>query len=352
LPLIKEADEKDKEAREIKDKKKVIGKKIHALIEQRNKVNQQIDEMKEKQKTEKGDDSKVQEQKKGKEDRPKHPITIKIDGIKSDIKNLRNTKQTIKDDHDAAYKAWREQLDLEKKIKWIKKQKAKLQRQKEEQDRIAKEQAEEDRIRKEKEEYEKLFGKPKKYQPQIDICENLISFLGTLSKTKNENENEEESHTGYNAKDVEDKLAQGDWKKEKVHILKSKKDDENQGVQPGGGKKNKKKGKKNKEHAKEVDTKLTLTIETLGYFDQIKVSPPTYGKEIVDVIEKLKEKRDYFVKVSDDLNEGKQPDEEEAKNNTNELNTEEKKEVAEKPKGIKEKVTLEDEDMFPAMGGN
>jgi len=307
--------------------------------------------MKEKQKTEKGDDTKVQEQKKSKEDRPLHPITIKINGIKADIDKQRAVKQTLKDDHDAAYKAWREQLDLEKKIKWIKKKKAYLQRQKEEQDRIAKEQAEEDRIRKEKEEYEKLFGKPKKYQPQIDICENLISFLGTLSKTKND-DNEEELQTGYNAKDVEDKLAQGDWKKEKVHILKSKKDDEDQGVQPGGGKKNKKKGKKNKENTKEVDTKLTLTIETLGYFDQIKVSPPTYGKEIHEVIEKLKEKRDYFVKVSDDLNDGKQPDEEEAKDNTNELNTEEKKEVAEKPKGKKEKVALEDEDMFPAMGGN
>merc|ERR1711920_170435 len=109
-----------------------------------------------------------------------------------------------------------------------------------------------------------------------------------------------------------DKLQGGDWKKEKVHILKNKRDDEEQGVQPGGGKKNKKKGK-NKEKKQETDTKLTLTIETLGYFDQIKVSPPTHGKDIEEVIEKLNEKKAYFVKVSDDLNDGKELDEDEKK---------------------------------------
>merc|ERR1711862_558432 len=131
-----------------------------------------------KQKNEKGE--QVQEKKPSKEDRPLHPITKKINGIKDDIEKLRNTKQTIKDDHDAAYKAWREQNDLEKKIKWIKKKQGYLKKQKEEEERLAAEKAEEDKIRQEKEEYEKMFGKPKKYQPQIDICDNLISFLGTL----------------------------------------------------------------------------------------------------------------------------------------------------------------------------
>lgn len=345
LPLIKEVEEKEKEIREVKDKKKIVGKKIHDLIEKRNQINAKIDEIKEKQKNEK--DEGAPKEKQAKEDKPKHPITLKIDAAKQDIDKLREDKQKLKDEHDKAYKEWRDQNELEQKIKWIKKKKNILQKKKEEEDRIAAEKAEEDRIKAEKEEYEKLYGKPKKYQPQIDVCDNLISFLGTL-KPKNYELNTEDNQTGYNQKDVEDKLAQGDWKKEKVHILK--KVEEDQGVQPGG-KKHKKKGKKNTKvdlDDTKVAGKISLTIETMGYFDQIKVIPPNNNNEIDEVIEKLQEKKNYFIRISEELNDGKTPDEEEAKNETTETNVEEKKPAEKKSK--KEKVNLEDEEMFPSMG--
>merc|ERR1712183_1135296 len=131
----------------------------------RNDINKKIDDIKEKQKNEKGE-GEVQEKKPAKEDRPKHPLTIKIDGAKNDIEILRTSKQALKDQHDKAYKAWRGQNELEQKIKWIKRRKQKLQKVKDEEDRVAAEKAEEDRIRAEKEEFEKLYGKPKKYQPQ------------------------------------------------------------------------------------------------------------------------------------------------------------------------------------------
>jgi len=67
------------------------------LIEKRNQISIKIDEIKEKQKNDKGDE--VQE-KKANEDRPKHPITIKIDDAKLDIEKLRENKQQLKDNHD------------------------------------------------------------------------------------------------------------------------------------------------------------------------------------------------------------------------------------------------------------
>merc|ERR1712010_3653 len=89
------------------------------------------------------------------------------------------------------------------------------------------------------------------------------------------------------------------------HVLDNKKNDWEEGVQPG----QKKNNKKGKGKAQPEDTKLTLTIETLGYFDSIKVAAPVYAKDIDEVSKLLTEKRDYFVKVSDELNEGKKPEE-------------------------------------------
>jgi len=54
LPLIKQVEEKDEGIDEVKKKKKVIGKKIHEKIEQRNLINQSIDLIKEKTEDRKG----------------------------------------------------------------------------------------------------------------------------------------------------------------------------------------------------------------------------------------------------------------------------------------------------------
>jgi len=227
---------------------------------------------------------------------------------------------------------------------WIKRKQNVLRKVAEQEKWEAEQKAEEDRIRAEKEEYERVYGKPRKYQPQIDVCEQLITALNTL-KPKSHEEEADQSGNKYNEADVEAKLTSGDWKKEKVHVLK--KPVEEQGVQPGGSKK--KRSKQNKPKDKPEDTKLTLTIDTLGYFDQIKVVPPSYGKEIDGTIKQLTEKRDYFVKMSDDLNEGKTTAEPtEAKEGGDNAETEDK--PAKKEKEPKKKaVKMDDEDMFPSL---
>merc|ERR1711977_437905 len=149
LPLIAQVEEKDDEMKKVKERKKVLGRKIHDKIEEKNKLSAKIDEVKKQQADQKGEDAEKQEKPK-KEDKPKHPLTIKIEKMKEDIDKLRDTKTKIKDEHEKAYQAWKDQNELESKIKWIKNKKGYLQRQKKQEEYEANLKAEEDKIRQEK----------------------------------------------------------------------------------------------------------------------------------------------------------------------------------------------------------
>lgn len=327
--------------KKVKERKKVLGRKIHDKIEEKNKLSAKIDEVKKQQADQKGEEADKKENNK-KEDRPKHPLTIKIEKMKEDIDKLRDTKTKIKKDHEDAYQAWKDQNELEQKIKWIKNKKGYLQRQKKEEEYQAQIKAEEDKIRAEKEEYEKLYGKPRKYQPQIDVCDNLISFVDSL-RPKGDGMGQDEDGD-MNLVDVDKQIASGDWKKEKVHVLK--KEEEDLGIQPGQGKK-KGKGKKKQNQAAPEESKLALSMQTLSYFDSLKVTPPAFSKDLDSVLKVLEEKKAYFIKISDDLNDGKTVETEETK-----PEEENKQENAEKPepKQKRAKVNLDDDEMFPAMG--
>merc|ERR1711976_49032 len=300
LPLIAQVEEKDDEMKKVKERKKVLGRKIHDKIEEKNKLSAKIDEVKKQQADAKGEEGKK------KEDKPKHPLTIKIEKNKEDIEKLRNTKTQMKEEHEKAYQAWKDQNELEQKIKWIKNKKQYLQRIKKEEEYQAQIKAEEDKIRAEKEEYEKLYGKPRKYQPQIDVCDNLLSFLESLRPKSDGNVQNEDGNIEVD----QDTFKQGDWKKEKVHVLK--KEEEDLGIQPGQGKK-KGKGKKKQNQAAPEETKLSLSMSTLSYFAQLKVSPPATSKDLDSVLKVLEEKKAYFIKISDDLNDGKAVETEETK---------------------------------------
>merc|ERR1711972_737903 len=118
MPIIEKVDALDVKMKDVKDKKREVGQKIRKLIDEKNELNQKIDEVKASQKGKEGEEAKEAE-KKTKEDRPLHPLTTKINEVKKHIEDLRTKKQKLKDDHDAAYKAWRDQNELEEKVKWI-----------------------------------------------------------------------------------------------------------------------------------------------------------------------------------------------------------------------------------------
>merc|ERR1711976_523263 len=72
LPLIAEVEAKDDEMKKVKERKKVLGRKIHDKIEEKNKLSAKIDEVKKQQADAKGE----KKEDKKKEDKPKHPLTI------------------------------------------------------------------------------------------------------------------------------------------------------------------------------------------------------------------------------------------------------------------------------------
>jgi len=176
--------------------------------------------------------------------------------------------------------------------------------------------------------------------------------LGNLKPKVRNEEGEDQKH--LSEEQLQGMLNSGDWKKEKLHVLK-KNDDEDPGLQPGAGKK---KRQKNKKQVTE-DPKLTLTIETLNFFDSIKVAPPTFLKDIDASIAKINEKKEYFIKLSDEINEKgegekkdtekKEAEGEEGEEKKKEEEKTETQEETKKPKAKKEKIDLDNEDMFPSM---
>jgi len=226
-----------------------------------------------------------------------------------------------------------------------------LKKKKEEEEEEALKKEEEDRQAEIKAQ-EEIFGKFRKFQPQIDICDNLIHFLNSM-KPKTEQELKIEEMNLKTEGEV-NKDIQGNWKKEKVEVYTKKTyyDDEDLGVQPGQGKKNKKKNKKQKGTNKNVDNaneKMTMNLETLSFFDEVKVAPPTLMKDIDEVVSNLETKKQYFIATSDDLNKEKEENKGENKEDNKETN-EKEEEKKPKAKQVKNKnINLEDEDEFPSM---
>jgi len=345
LPLIVEVDNMDDNVRKVKDEKKVIGRKLREKIDEKNTLRDQINAIKEKQKTEaeKEGEKEVKVEKDGV--KPLHPLTVKINGVKDGIEKARDSKTALKKAHDESYKAWRDQNDLELKIKWIRKQKEKLKRIKDEEDRHAEYKAEADKRKAEIEEHEKLYGKPKKYQTEIDTCQTLITFLESLKPKTHGGEVVQQ--VTYNEENVNEMLQAGDWKKEKVHVLKKTEED---WAMPGGLSK-KKKNKKSKAKTTPEEHKISLNLDTVNDFDTVKVQPPLYMKEIDATLTKLNEKKTYFTKISDDLNDGKEVVLEGAESKTKKEGEEDSEKLESEPtkKERRAKVNLEDDNMFPDL---
>merc|ERR1711918_58343 len=99
-------------------------------------------------------------------------------------------------------------------------------------------------------------------------------------------------------------------------------------------------GKKKQNQSAPEEAKLSLSMSTLSYFDQLKVSPPATSQDLDSVLKVLEEKKAYFIKISDDLNDGKAVVTEEAKQ---EDETKQEPENKPEPKQKRAKVNLEDD---------
>merc|ERR1712146_42623 len=109
---------------------------------------------------------------------------------------------------------------------------------------------------------------------------------------------------------------------------------------PGAGKKHKKKNKnQGGKNEKVEEPKLTLTIETLNFFDNVKIPPPSYAKDIDETITKLVQKKEYFNKASEEAAE-KGDNKQEETEKKEETKDEEKNKEEEKPKQKKSQINF------------
>jgi len=128
----------------------------------------------------------------------------------------------------------------------------------------------------------------------LELCELLLNYCHKVSPST-ENTNTQETEEQAKAR-LEEALQSDEWKSSKATLLVSKRD-RNDDFTSG---KQKKKGQNKNKAPKEQPTSQPLNhqIETLNYFDEIKVSPPLFTDKLPETIKVLQEKKAYFEKLS------------------------------------------------------
>lgn len=132
----------------------------------------------------------------------------------------------------------------------------------------------------------------------------MIKYCNKLNPANNDN------NTVVNQKDkntiIEEALQQNDWKEAKGQYILSRKEKEDDFF-AGKGKKKQPKKPTTKPQEETGAQPLNHQIETLNYFEEIKVAPPLFTDKLAETLKVLGEKKAYFEKLS---NEAIQTDEE------------------------------------------
>lgn len=123
----------------------------------------------------------------------------------------------------------------------------------------------------------------------------MISYCNKVSPST-ENTNTAETEAEAKAR-VEEALKGDEWKNSKATELVSKRDRNDDFT---SGKKKKVQQKKQAPKEQSASQPLNHQIETLNYFDEIKVSPPLFTDKLPETIKILQEKKAYFQKLSTD----------------------------------------------------
>lgn len=373
LPLMNESESHRKErdgAQEklnhLKKEGKVLFDKIQALSGTINEMREKLGlnkpeeqgegakgEGKKKERGEKGEND-VEGKEQEKKEKPQRELgeaekklKEQRDKLFEEVLKLKEKKEELSKKFDQdAYEYEKQQFELRKIEKMTKIQK-KLRY-----DENKKKRAEEDEKYRAQEEEKAKELLQFKYSKEIDTCDSLAQILkGYLPSDKSDNP--AESGNGDASYKVDDKML----KDENLVLIKPKKASQNEGIQPGQKKTQKKnKPKKGDEKDKE-DGRLLLDIATLQTFNDIKVMPPANVAQIDAVVQQLKDKKAYYEKLREDemerafapktAGESNQEKTEAAPAEKKERRQERQEGQEEKPKK-QAKVEMNDED-FPSL---
>lgn len=272
---LEELDEQSKEVREqlktAKSKSNVKFESLKLLREECKDVQEKIDKLREEH------------------EKRKEETTPAIDKMKDEYRDRINAlKQKRKDAYDKHNSTWRkfeeQQAEIER-IKFIKRKKDKLLREEARKKR--------DEEWKKQREAEQEEHKEIPYRAQIELCAQLIRYCHSVTpstETVNNAENEKEQQAR-----VQEALQSEEWKNSKAQELVSKRDRNDDFT---SGKKKKAQHKKVAPKEQATSQPLHHQIETLNYFDEIKVSPPLFTDKLAETIKVVEEKKAYFEKLS------------------------------------------------------
>lgn len=130
------------------------------------------------------------------------------------------------------------------------------------------------------------------------MCELLIGYCQRINPSRDANANEVEQKD-KNAV-IKEALQSDEWKTAKGQYLVSRREKEDD-LFAGKGKKQKKKSQASKAQQEESSSQtLNHQIETLNYFEEIKVSPPLFTDKLPETLKILQEKKAYFEKLSEE----------------------------------------------------
>ncbi len=116
----------------------------------------------------------------------------------------------------------------------------------------------------------------------------LIEYCNKLSGRKEGDSAKQEEKP----QDVEKNLQSVEWRKEKIEIVKGKKDVDNDYFAPKKGKNTKKNVQAEK--APGQNNSLNHQIEIIGFFENLRVPPPLSLSKLDETIKLLQEKKEYF----------------------------------------------------------
>lgn len=268
--LQKQADELKEEKNKVRDQQQKAWDQLQALNKEIDLIEQELEDLR----------SKDQDTKK--EVGP--AISSKKEEFQAEIQRLKEKRKETERKYYADWDAYEAQQEEIKRIEWMNRVKQRLVRDAERKRRDEERQKEEEEEQKRIEEEKKGFNP---YLEDIELCGNLITYCtALLPKTNTTTESQPAMRT-----DISGALTTDEWKKEKVVVTKSKKEqDEMFYVAP----KKKNQPKEAPKPTGPVVQAINHQLDTIKYFDHLKVPVPLFTNKLEDTIKLLQEKQAYF----------------------------------------------------------
>eukprot|EP01017_Pseudomicrothorax_dubius_P004919 TRINITY_DN1111_c0_g3_i1.p1 TRINITY_DN1111_c0_g3~~TRINITY_DN1111_c0_g3_i1.p1 ORF type:complete len:550 (+),score=282.20 TRINITY_DN1111_c0_g3_i1:39-1688(+) len=278
IPFADPYEGQSKRITEVKKRKDEVGKKKSELWQQLQVVNKEIDDAK-------AELDKISSTKEEKERDLGPQLNSKVDEFNSQINALKDDKKRIIKEHNQAWRKYEEQQDQIKRIEWMTRVKARLQREADYKKREEERQKREEEEAKKAAEASKNAGHP--YQKELDICEQLLKYANSLVPAARAVQAKEEVKQEEKAREGEVFVPK---KKQETFFFEGKNKKKNQPQRQQQDTQAKKES---------AQTLFNHKLDMLTYFDALKVPVPLFANDVERTIKLIEDKKNYFQSQSE-----------------------------------------------------